>query len=136
MKIKHSGDCSIYVSPICDCGELRKTVSSDCKVTNKLATIWSHHIVAIADAENRREAKAKSKLPKMSTTSKRQLIKLMCYINNDCGLLGLLYDLNLLPECVKEGSEEWRQMILISLQWREAMKGRTENVANTFTAKA
>lgn len=51
-----------------------------------------------------------------------ELKSLMDLINGDGILFSLLYDLDLLPEQVKENSPEWSQMILIAAHWKELIK--------------
>jgi len=46
--VQHGGDCSIWISPICDCGALRRKISSpdsDCK--DEVYETWAKHLSAI-----------------------------------------------------------------------------------------
>ena len=45
--------------------------------------------------------------------------ELMLYINEDDGLMSLLYDMDLLPEQLEKGSRDWRRMLILSERWRE-----------------
>lgn len=49
-ELKHSGDCSIWISPICDCGVLRRAISDGKTVLINGASAtaqWAAHLVAI-----------------------------------------------------------------------------------------
>lgn len=52
-EVKHSGDCSIWISPICDCGELRKVISNgDVIKTDEIYEQWFLHLNAIDKQRN------------------------------------------------------------------------------------
>jgi len=55
--------------------------------------------------------------------------KLLRYISSDLGLISLLYDLNMLPEQLKEGSQDWIRMLVITLHWRASMAEHDKNKA-------
>ena len=44
-EMNHAGDCSIYCSPICDCGTLRKAASTI--QTDEVQTLWAKHLSAL-----------------------------------------------------------------------------------------
>lgn len=45
---------------------------------------------------------------------------LLHYIGDTPGLISLLYDLDLLPEQLKPGTDEWSRMLLIAETWRNS----------------
>jgi hypothetical protein len=51
-----------------------------------------------------------------------EVVALLKYICDTPELLSLLYDIGMLPEQLRVGSEGWRKMILITAAWREAKK--------------
>lgn len=49
-ELNHSGDCSIWISPICDCGVLRRAISDGKTVMingASAAAQWAAHLVAV-----------------------------------------------------------------------------------------
>ena len=46
-------------------------------------------------------------------------ISISMYVNNTTEILSLLYDLNLLPEQLERGSQDWKRMIIL-VSWHMA----------------
>ena len=50
--VRHSGDCSIWIGPICDCGELRRAASTARIDEEHVLDAWSKHLGAIDRARD------------------------------------------------------------------------------------
>lgn len=64
-----------------------------------------------------------------------EIKKLLKLIGEDGRLFSVLYDCDLLPEQLKEGSKEWSQMIAIAYARQEAIKREAELEAALLCAK-
>lgn len=64
--------------------------------------------------------------PKQCKLARRYIKDLMRYICDTPELLSLLYDLDLLPEQLEEGSKDYGRMLLITDAWRHEHKAKVK----------
>ena len=54
----------------------------------------------------------------MTAKDKKLIRELKLYINRTPELLSVLYDMNLLPEQLEEGTQDWGRMLMLAAAWR------------------
>jgi len=64
--------------------------------------------------------------PKLTEKQEKEYQEILNMIGDDGLLQSLLYDLNLLPECVEKYTEDWNKMLNVCIHWGTLIKRETK----------